>query len=202
MKLEFWFDFASTYSYLSVMRIEALAQESGVHLVWRPFLLGPLFRAFGWTTSPFLLQKEKGAYMWRDIERQCRKFGLAWRQPGEFPRRSLLGARVALLGLDEPWLAPFARRVMLANFSEDLDIGSEAVVRRILEQLQLPAEELIVAAGSEANKLELREATEEARRRGVFGAPTYFAGTDMFWGNDRLDDAIACARADASAAAR
>lgn len=108
MSLEFWFDFASTYSYLSVMQIEALGQKTGVRIEWRPFLLGPVFRSFGWTTS-----------------RQCRKLGLSWRQPSEFPRRSLLAARVALLGIDRPWLVPFAQQVMLANFAQDLDIGSE-----------------------------------------------------------------------------
>jgi 2-hydroxychromene-2-carboxylate isomerase len=193
MKLEFWFDFASTYSYLSVMRIEALGQESGVHIAWRPFLLGPLFRAFGWTTSPFLLQKEKGEYMWKDIGRQCGKLALPWRQPSEFPRRSLLAARLALLGIDQPWLAPFAQQVMLANFAQDLDIGSELVMQEILVRIELPAAELIAAAQGDANKARLRQATEEAQERGVFGAPTFFAGEEMFWGNDRLDDAIAYA---------
>src|SRR4029077_17829199 len=88
--VEFWFEFASTYSYLSVMRIDDLVRPSGVRIVWRPFLLGPIFRSLGWSTSPFLLLKEKGTYMWTDMERQCRKFGLPWQRPTEFPRLSVL----------------------------------------------------------------------------------------------------------------
>jgi 2-hydroxychromene-2-carboxylate isomerase len=191
--VEFWFEFASTYSYLSVMRIDDLARVSGVRIVWRPFLLGPIFRTFGWSTSPFLLQKSKGAYMWTDMERQCRKFGLRWHRPTEFPRRSVLAARVALLGVGQPWLPPFAQEIMLANFARDQDIASESVVGDVLGRLGLPAQELLHAAQSDANKTRLRTVTEEAQRRGVFGAPTLFVGDEMFWGNDRLDDAVAFA---------
>jgi 2-hydroxychromene-2-carboxylate isomerase len=72
--IEFWFDFGSNYSYLSVMRIEEAAREKGVPIIWKAFLLGPIFRVLGMANSPFVLQKEKGAYVWRDMERQCRKF--------------------------------------------------------------------------------------------------------------------------------
>lgn len=193
--IEFWFEFASTYSYLSVMRIDRLARASRVHIVWRPFLLGPIFRSFGWSTSPFLLQKEKGTYMWKDMERQCQKTGIPWRRPTEFPRRSVLPARVALLGVDQPWLLPFAQQMMQANFVHDQDIASEAVVRNVLERLALPADELLHTAQLESNKAWLRSVTEEAQRRGVFGAPTFFVGNEMFWGNDRLEDALDCAHA-------
>ncbi len=195
MTLEFWFDFASTYSYLGVMRIESLIRGSDIQVAWRPFLLGPVFRSFGWSTSPFLMQKEKGAYMWRDMQRQCVKHGLPWRRPSEFPRHSLLAARVALLGAEEPWLPRFAQQVMLANFADDQDIGSESTIRAILDRLALPAEALIRAAQADSHKAALREATEAAQRRGVFGAPTFFVGEEMFWGNDRLDEAVDFARA-------
>jgi 2-hydroxychromene-2-carboxylate isomerase len=195
INFEFWFEFASTYSYLSVMRIDSLTRGPGVRIVWRPFLLGPIFRSFGWSTSPFLEQKEKGAYMWKDMERQCQKLGIPWCRPTEFPRRSVLPARVALLGVDQPWLLPFAQQVMLANFARDQNIESEAVVRNVLERMALPADELLHAAQSESNKARLRAMTEEAQRRGVFGAPTFFVGNEMFWGNDRLDDAMNFAHA-------
>ena len=197
--VEFWFEFASQYSYLSVMRIDHAAKVAGVRIAWRPFLLGPIFRSFGWSTSPFVLQKEKGAYMWRDLERQCRKYGLPWRRPSEFPRRSVLPARIALLGVDQPWLSPFAQEIMLANFAHDQDIGSESVVRSVLERLALPAGRLLDEAQSDANKARLRTATEVAQRRGIFGAPTFFVGDEMFWGNDRLEDALDCAGSKAAA---
>ncbi len=90
-EIEFWFEFGSNYSYLSVMRIEDAAQRHGVRIVWKPFLLGPIFRALGMETSPFVLQKEKGAYVWQDMVRQCRKYGLRWVQPSNPARSRDLG---------------------------------------------------------------------------------------------------------------
>ncbi len=93
--IELWFEFGSSYSYLSVMRIEQLAAGLGVTVQWRPFLLGPIFKSFGWSTSPFVVQTWKTEYVWRDMERECRKYGLAWTRPTAFPRTALLPARVA-----------------------------------------------------------------------------------------------------------
>src|ERR1700743_2898516 len=103
-EIEFWFDFGSNYNYLSVMRIEALALARDVRIHWRPFLLGPVFRDLGFSSSPFVLQKEKGAYVWKDMERQCRKYGIALTRPTTFPRAALLAMRVALLGADREWI--------------------------------------------------------------------------------------------------
>lgn len=192
--LEFWFEFGSNYSYLSAMRIEQAAAEAGVELRWRPFLLGPIFRTFGWPTSPFVLQKAKGDYMWADMLRQCRKYGLPWTRPGAFPRVALLPMRVAMLGAQRPWMGEYCRRVMRLNFVEDRDIDNVEAVGAVLNGLDLPAAELIAEALGEANKLRLREQTERALALGVFGAPTFFVGEDMYWGNDRLDDALARCR--------
>jgi len=101
--LDFWFDFASTYSYPAAMRIGALADTAGVVVNFRPFLLGPAFKAQGWTTSPFNLYPAKGGYMWRDLERICADLALPFRRPDPFPQNSLIAARIALLGLREPW---------------------------------------------------------------------------------------------------
>ena len=189
-RIEFWFEFGSNYSYLSVMRIEAAAAERGVRILWKPFLLGPIFKELGWDTSPFVLQKEKGAYAFKDMERQCRKYGLPWRQPGVFPRKSLLAMRVAMLGAEQPWMAEYSRRVMLLNFAEDRDIDSAANIGALLDGMGLPAAQLLQQAQEEDNKQRLRRQTAEARARGVFGAPSFFVGDELFWGNDRLDDAL------------
>src|SRR5215475_14160686 len=98
--LDFWFDFASTYSYLAAMRIGPLAQKADVRVRFRPFLLGPFFKAQGWTTSPFNLYPAKGRHMWRDLERSCAELQLPFRRPDPFPQNSLLAACVALAGLD------------------------------------------------------------------------------------------------------
>src|SRR3974390_467735 len=182
--LELWFEFGSNYSHLTVMRIEECARNHGVAVYWKPFLLGPIFKSFGWVSSPFVLQKEKGAYVWRDMERQCHKYGLPWTQPSEFPRRALLPMRVAMLGADQPWIGEYCRRMMRINFVEDLPIDTPEAVGGVLNDLGLPVSDLIEAAQSEETKQRLREQTEEARRRGVFGAPTFFARGEMFWGND------------------
>lgn len=193
--LDLWFEFGSNYSYLSVMRIEQAAANAGVKLRWQPFLLGPLFQSFGWSNSPFVLQKEKGAYVWNDMARQSAKYSIPWRRPTVFPRAAVLPLRVALLGADQPWMADFCRQVMLMNFAQDHDIHSVDAVTRVLERLHLPAQRLIAEAQTETNKLRLRQQTDAAKARGIFGAPTFFAGDEMFWGNDRLDDALAhCVR--------
>ncbi|MCO5119700.1 MAG: 2-hydroxychromene-2-carboxylate isomerase [Burkholderiaceae bacterium] len=188
--IEIWFDFASHYSYLAVMRVEDVAAARGVAVRWKPVLLGPVFRAIGWQSSPFIDQKAKGEYAWRDIERQCRKYGLELVRPSVFPRASLTPLRVALAGADEPWIGDFCREVMRMNFARDLDIDSADAVGDALGRLGLPPGPILARALSDTNKLALRTQTEEARRRGLFGAPTFFAGDEMFWGNDRLEDAL------------
>src|ERR1700731_3538184 len=185
MPLEFWFDFASNYSYLSVMRIEQTAARLGVMIQWRPFLLGPIFKYFGWSTSPFVLQPWKTDYVWKDMERECRKYGLAWTRPTTFPRAALLPARVALIGAEKPWMGEYCRRIMQLNFVADRNIDSAASVSEVLAQLGLRAQEIIDEAQDEANKLRLRNQTELAQLKGIFGAPTFFVGGERFWGNGR-----------------
>jgi 2-hydroxychromene-2-carboxylate isomerase len=193
--IEFWFEFGSNYSYLSVMRIEALASRARVSILWRPFLLGPIFKSIGWETSPFVLQPAKGAYMWKDMQRQCDKYGLAWKRPSVFPRPALLPARVALLGATKPWIGEFCRRVMLQNFVADADVDTPQSIGAVLAALELPGEEIIHEAQAEPNKQRLRNQTQVAANRGVFGAPTFFVRDELFWGNDRLEDAMAFAAA-------
>ncbi|MFZ6654476.1 2-hydroxychromene-2-carboxylate isomerase [Undibacterium sp. TJN19] len=188
--IDFWFEFGSNYSYLSVMRIEQDAARAGVRIRWQPFLLGPLFQSFGWKTSPFILQKEKGEYAWKDMERQCRKYQIPWRKPSNFPRSGILALRVALLGVDVPWMAAYCRRVMQLNFAEDRDFDRRDVLFKVLDDLGLPASDLLDQAVTDDNKQKLRAQTETAFAKGIFGAPTFFVGDEMFWGNDRLDDAL------------
>lgn len=196
--IEYWFDFGSNYSYLSTLRIEQAAQLAGVSVQWRPFLLGPVFRELGWSTSPFVLQKEKGEYTWQDMARQCRKYGLPWRRPSRFPRPAVLPTLVALAGAGTHWVGGFCRLMMHLNFAEDRDIDSAGTVAEVLTAMDLPVASLLEDAQSADNRARLREQTVLARARGIFGAPTFFVGKEMFWGNDRLDDALAACREPAS----
>jgi len=190
-EIEFWFEFGSNYSYLSVMRIESEARPLGVRIVWKPFLLGPIFRALGMENSPFVLQKEKGAYVQLDMTRLCRKYGLSpWVKPSVFPRLGVLPLRIVLLGAEQPWVGAFCRKVMELNFALDQDINHPDQIAPILTELGLPSSDILEHAQSEPIKARLREQTDVARARGIFGAPTFFVGSEMFWGNDRLDDAL------------
>src|SRR5881394_2324983 len=133
--LDFWFDFASTYSYLTAARIRPLAAAAKVRVRFRPFLLGPIFKAQGWNTSPFNLYPAKGRYMVRDCARQCADLGIAFRLPEPFPASSLLASRVALAGLDEGWGEEFSREVYRAEFAEGRNIGDATVVAGIVGAL-------------------------------------------------------------------
>lgn len=190
-EIEFWFEFGSNYSYLSVMRIEDLAAKYGVRISWQPFLLGPIFQSFGWSTSPFVLQKEKGEYMQKDMSRHCRKYGLPpWKMPTQFPRLGVLPLRVMLVGHGQQWISEFAKRVMLLNFHLDRDINSREEIAGILTDLGQATADILAQAQSDPIKTRLREQTETAKTRKIFGAPTFFVRGEMFWGNDRLDDAL------------
>ena len=191
--LDFWFDFASTYSYPAAMRIGAAGQRAPTCAVrFRPFLLGPIFKAQGWATSPFNLYPAKGRYMWRDLERLCADLDVPFRRPDPFPQNSLLAARVALVGLDRGLGRGFLRRACSARNSATA--GGSTTPRalgEILAGLQVDPQPVLAAAQSDANKARLRAQTEEAQRLGMFGAPSFTtADGELFWGNDRLEAAL------------
>lgn len=170
--LDFWYDLASTYSYLAAARIRSLAQSAKVAVRFRPFLLGPIFKAQGWTTSPFNLYEAKGRHMWRDLERECGRLGLPFQRPEPFPQNSLLAARLALAGLAQGWGEDFTLAAFHVEFGEGRSID-EATLRDVLTNLNVDAAAALAAAQSEDVKSALRAQTEEARRLGLFGAPTF-----------------------------
>ena len=192
--LEFWYEFASTYSYPVAQTIESRAADAGVHIVWRPFLLGPIFAAQGWPDSPFNLYPAKGDYMWRDLQRVCRQAGLDWRRPSAFPRNSVLAARIALVGCDQGWCPAFSRAVYRANFVDDRDIADRNTIAAILTGLNLDADAVFSLAEDPSQKAVLRSQTDRATRLGIFGAPSFIVDGELFWGGDRLDQALDWAR--------
>ncbi|HAN63053.1 MAG TPA: 2-hydroxychromene-2-carboxylate isomerase [Rhizobiales bacterium] len=193
--LEFWYEFASTYSYPAAMRIETLAAREGVGLRWRPFLLGPLFKEHGWNDSPFNIYAAKGRYMWRDLTRICESEGLALKLPPvRFPQNGLKAARVALVGESEGWTPAFSRAVFAANYAGQKDISEDITLVAILDELGVDAGLALAAANAPENKEVLKRQTEEAGSRGLFGAPSFTVGDELFWGNDRLEAALAWAK--------
>jgi 2-hydroxychromene-2-carboxylate isomerase len=189
--LDFWFEFASTYSYPAAMRVETLARMRDVTLRWRPFLLGPIFATQGWNDSPFNIYPVKGKYMWRDLERICARQALPLKLPPlRFPQNGLKAARIALAGEKDGLTAAFTRGVYAANFAEQRDITDDGVLAAILRGLGVNPEAAFAAANTPENKAALKAQTEEAIARGVFGAPSFTVDDELFWGNDRLEEAL------------
>ena len=193
--LDFWFEFASTYSYPAAMRIAPLAAASGVNVRWRPFLLGPIFKTQGWDNSPFNLYPAKGRYMWRDLQRICEALSLPFVQPSVFPQNTVLAARVAMVGLAQDWGDDFCRAVYAAEFGEGRNIGEPGRIAAVLRLIGQDAEAVLQQAQADAIKSALRAQTEEAQRLGIFGAPSFVtADGELFWGNDRLEAALEWAK--------
>jgi 2-hydroxychromene-2-carboxylate isomerase len=189
-QIDFWYEFASTYSYPAAMRIEAAAAARGIAVRWRPFLLGPIFFDQGWRNSPFNIYPAKGRYMWRDVERICESLGLSFAQPDPFPQNSLIAARLAL-AVDEAQRPAFTRAVYTAQFGERRQIAEKQTLAELLARLGLEPDAHFARASSEDIKTRLKEQTDEAKRLGIFGAPAFIAKADeLFWGNDRLDAAL------------
>jgi 2-hydroxychromene-2-carboxylate isomerase len=188
--IDFWYDFASTYSHIAAQRIDAVASAAGETVRWRPFLLGPIFAAQGWTTSPFNLYPNKGRYMWRDMARLSAAHGMPFKKPEPFPANSLLAARVAIQGEDEGWIAPFTMEAFRAAFCEGANIADADVLRGILTDLDLDAGQVLEQARAEPVKAKLKMQTDEAARLGIFGAPSFVVDHELFWGNDRLEEAV------------
>lgn len=190
MKIEFWFDFASTYSYPTAMRIESLAARQNLEIVWRPFMLGAIFNKQGWNDSPFNIYPVKGEYMWRDLSRVCGDLQIPFSRPKIFPQKGLLPSRVATTFSDAPWVSSFIRSVYSANFEHNQDISSPEVIANCLNFSGEDVASIIKKANTEESKDRLRKQTEDAGKKGIFGAPSFCVGKELFWGNDRLERAI------------
>ena len=187
---EFWYEFASTYSYPAAMRVDALANARNVSLAWRPFLLGPIFAAHGWRDSPFNIYPSKGRYMWRDMERVCDALGLPLKRPEPFPQPSLLAARVAL-ALEGQERANFSRLVYAAEFGRGLPISDRATIAALLAELGVEPEVTLQRAESDMNKARLKAECARAAAIGVIGAPCLVTEEgEVFWGNDRLEQGL------------
>ena len=189
--LDFWYEFGSSYSYPAAMRIDERAAQAGVKVTWRPFLMGPVLRAQGVTDSPFnLCPINKRHYMVRDMERICAALGLPFAMPDPFPQNGLYAARLALLGADQGWIADFSRAVYLAEFGDGADISDSATLSGILSGLGLDAEACAALIQEQKLKDRLKTQTAQALKLGIFGAPNFVVGDELFWGNDRLDQAL------------
>jgi len=189
-RVDFWYEFASTYSYPAAMRIEAVAADRGVTIGWRPFLLGPLFADLGWRDSPFNLFPVKGRYMWRDMRRICDSLDLPLNPPQPFPQNSLLAARIAI-ALDGEARVAFSRAVFHAEFGEGVTISDAAAMARLLESIGADRDATLALANRSENKDRLKAECAIAKSLGLPGAPCLVTSDgEVFWGNDRIEQGL------------
>jgi 2-hydroxychromene-2-carboxylate isomerase len=191
--LEFWFSIGSTYTYLSVMRIAALAERAGVSVVWRPFSVRTLMVEQG--NIPFRDKPIKAAYMWRDIERRAGRHGLAIRVPAPYPLAQWdLVNRVAVLASQEGWCEPYVQETYRRWFVLGQEPGVGVGFSETLASVGQDPDRVVAAASAPGVEAAYLAATDEARGRGLFGSPSFLVDDELFWGDDRLEDALAWAR--------
>jgi 2-hydroxychromene-2-carboxylate isomerase len=180
---EFFYDFTSPYSYLASTRVEELARRTGSTACWRPFLLGGVLKATG-NHAPIEVAA-KGRHMRVDLERWARRLGVTLRWPETFPVPSILALRCALAAERQDRLVPFSQAVFRAVWVEGRDVGQPGTVAALGDAVGVDGSALVAAAPE--LKAALAQQTQEAVDRGAFGAPTFFVGSEMFVGNDRMD---------------
>jgi len=186
--VELFFDIGSPYSYLAATQIEAVAAGTGARVRWRPFLLGAVFKATGNEMPARVAAKAR--WMLDDLARWAARYGVPFKMASRFPLNTLrteraLTAAARLNG--EEAIGPFALTLFRGYWVEDKDVSSDEEIRAAAKAVGLDPDAVVAAIDSPEIKDALRATTDEAVRRGAFGAPTIFVGDAMFWGNDRLD---------------
>ncbi len=188
--ITFWFSIGSTYSYLSIMRLADVAREAGVSFDWRPYSVRAVMTEMN--NIPFANKPIKARYMWRDIERRTEKYGLEAVLPAPYPLENFdLANRVAIVARQEGWCPAYVVATYRRWFQQGQPAGSEPNLTESLIEAGQDPQRVIEQAGSDDTEAAYLAATEEARGLGIFGAPTFAVGEELFWGDDRLEDAIA-----------
>jgi 2-hydroxychromene-2-carboxylate isomerase len=187
--IDFWYSIGSTYSYLSVMRLRDVEERTGARFSWRPFDVRHVMVAQN--NIPFRDKPVKAAYMWRDIARRAARYGLTPRIPAPYPLPGLvLANQVAVLAEAEGWVAPYTQAAYRRWFDEGQPAGEEPNLSGSIAAAGEDPARVLAAAQTGAVERALADATAEAMALGVFGSPTFVVGGEVFWGDDRLDDAL------------
>jgi len=192
-QIDFWFTMGSTYSFLSVMRLAKLEQSTGLSFRWRPFHLLIILQEM--KHVPFADKPTKSAYMWRDIERRAAMYGIPVKLPAPYPaKQSVMANLVAIVGMREGWGADYVRAAYGRWFQLGQETGSEPNVSESLRDIGQDPPRILELANSEDAKVAITSETDAARELGIFGSPTFAVGGELFWGDDRLEDAISWCR--------
>ncbi|MFZ4539841.1 DsbA family protein [Propionivibrio sp.] len=196
--LDFWFGYGSTYTYLTVSRITDLAAARGVDVRWVPFNLTALFGSKGIVGGPFVGRTEKIGYMWRDLERRATRYGLKYKKPAVYPVDSQKTVRVGYLAQQESWCEQFTRRVFEMNFVEGRPIGAAGNLEAAVSSTGRNPQDFFGRAFTDQIEQGLATQTVMAEKIGLFGSPHALVQGEIFWGDDRLEDALDFAVANAS----
>ena len=185
-QLEFFFDFGSPYSYLAYKALPGIAAAHGAGIVWRPMLLGGVFKATG-NHSP-AETPAKGKWLQQDLQRWARRYGVVFKHNPYFPVNTLTLMRGAAdMQMRGPDFHKYLDAVFHAMWGEPRNLGDPHVLAEVLRQAGFDADAFQSLVNDPAVKEQLKSNTEEAVARGVFGAPTFFVGEEMYWGQDRLE---------------
>ncbi|KUJ85683.1 2-hydroxychromene-2-carboxylate isomerase [Ruegeria marisrubri] len=192
-EIDFWYSIGSTYSFLSIMRLPDLASESDVSVRWRPFNVRTVMTEQN--NIPFAGKPAKSAYMWRDIERRAAKYGIHANLPAPYPISDLaLANQVALLGMGAGWGELFTRNLYRIWFEDGVEAGSETALSEALHRTEQDPLPVLTRAREPEAVRALEEETRAAVAAGVFGAPSFVVNGELFWGDDRLEDALSWAK--------
>lgn len=184
-KVEFYFDYNSPYSYYASLLIEPICEKAGAELEWLPMVLGGVFQAMNHTAA--FLNPVRAKYLWEDLQNLADAHGLPYKKRADFVFKSVLALRATIQVPQGKERAQAVHALFRGAFAEDRDLGDPAVVAALLSGAGLDGKALVAGASQQHVKDQLKESTDRAVARGVFGAPTMFLdGKKMFWGHDRL----------------
>ena len=187
--LDFYCFLGSTYTYLAVNRAEEVAGHENITLRWRPFSVRSIM--LEQNNRPFIGKPVKLSYMWRDIERRAHRYGIPFKSIPNYPNDAEeLANRVATLAALEGWCPQFAKAAYAAWFIENKDPGKVEYLSDVLRGMNRDPDKVIAGANSQEVRDKYAAETELARSMGIFGSPTFVCGSEIFWGDDRLEDAI------------
>ncbi len=190
-KIEFWYSIGSTYTYLSTQRLAQIETENEVVFEWCPFSVRS--RMIEMENVPFIAEKKRDKidYMWRDVQRRANFYGFDAKVPAPYPLKEFdLANKVAILGKDQGWIKEYTILTYKKWFLDHLEPGSEPNLSSTLKEIGLDSDSLIKKAQTDEIEQKYLKNTEMAKIKGIFGSPTFIVENEVFWGDDRCEDAI------------
>ena len=190
-KIEFWYSIGSTYTYLSTQRLAQIETENDVVFEWSPFSVRS--RMIEMENVPFMAEKKRDKidYMWRDVQRRANFYGFDAKVPAPYPLKEFdLANKVAILGKDQGWIKEYTILTYKKWFLEHLEPGSEPNLSSTLKEIGLDSDDVIKQAQTDEIEQKYLKNTEMAKNKGIFGSPTFIVENEVFWGDDRCEDAI------------